>query len=204
MRQQALNAISNRFSKSSQRLQEERLQKSLTSDERAIAVAIIERNEPEAVKRIRETKDDLVFRFFDFSESTLLPVAAWHGMTEVVRALLEKGVGADTTLNPIPSEGRAGSTALISTLDGGLDGTRDGWGESRLTIVQMLLRAGANPNARDLRGWSPLSMSLRYWPDAPSPTSLQVRAVEALLAAGADVNARAQLDPIVGGKPVQM
>ena len=46
-------------------------------------------------------------------------------------------------------------------------------------------------------------MSLRYLPDAPNPTSLQVRAVEALLAAGADVNARSQLDPIVGGKPVQ-
>lgn len=204
MRLQALRAISNKFSQNSQRLQEERLQKNLTSDQRAIAVAMIERNEPEAVKRIRETKDDLIFRLFEFSESTPLQHAADHGLTEVIRALLDRGVAADSTLDADPSHGRAGSTALLLTLVGSLDDGLPSWREGRFSAVQLLLRAGANPNARDLDGWSPLSMSLRWFPTNPGPSSLQVRAVEALLAAGADVNARARLDPIAHGKAVQM
>jgi len=182
----------------------ERLSKNLTADQRAIALAILQRNESEAVKHIQQTGDNLVFRAYDFSVGTPLADAAGQGLTEVMRALLEKGVGADTTFDANPSQGRDGSTALILTLEGGLDVTQRGRGEARLSVVQLLLHAGANPNATDLDGWSPLSMSLRWWSDAPSPSSLQARAAESLLAAGADINARVKLDPIVGGKPVQM
>ncbi len=48
-------------------------------------------------------------------------------------------------------------------------------------MIKLLLEAGANPNARDPRGWIPLHVAARYW---------SISRVEQLVSAGSDVNAR--------------
>jgi len=48
-------------------------------------------------------------------------------------------------------------------------------------MIKLLLEAGANPNARDPRGWIPLHVAARYW---------SISKVEQLVSAGSDVNAR--------------
>ena len=48
-------------------------------------------------------------------------------------------------------------------------------------MIKLLLEAGANPNARDPRGWIPLHVAARYW---------QISTVKLLVSAGSDVNAR--------------
>jgi ankyrin repeat protein len=181
------------------------LSKDLTTDQRAIAMAVATGDLQEAVKRIQQTKNNLVFGLHDSSGDTLLNSAAWKGYVDVVKALLNKGVGADSTLDASAAEGRAGSTALIAALDGGLQGTLQNnmWGERKLSVIKTLLQAGANPNARDLSGRSPLSTLFHWWPDAGSDSSMQEQALQALLTAGADVNARSELGPsaAMAGRP---
>ncbi|HUU20801.1 MAG TPA: ankyrin repeat domain-containing protein [Sedimentisphaerales bacterium] len=48
-------------------------------------------------------------------------------------------------------------------------------------MIKLLLEAGANPNARDPRGWIPLHVAARNW---------QISTVKLLVSAGSDVNAR--------------
>jgi ankyrin repeat protein len=181
------------------------LSKDLTTDQRAIAMAVATGDLQKAAKRIQQTKDNLVFGLHDSSGDTLLNSAAWKGYVDVVKALLNKGVGADSTLDASAAEGRAGSTALIAALDGGLQGTLQNnvWGERKLSVIKTLLQAGANPNARDLSGRSPLSTLFHWWPGTGSDSSVQEQALQALLAAGADINARSELGPTaaMAGRP---
>ena len=75
---------------------------------------------------------------------TALMRAASDGNTDVVRILLKRGASVNN-LN------RFGESALVRAIE---------CGDAPVEIVQMLLRAGADPNVRCLDGQTPLSLAM--------------------------------------------
>lgn len=97
----------------------------------------------------------------DASGNTLLILAAREGQAATVEALLQRGV-------PIDQQSPSGDSALMLAVLGGYD-----------DVVRMLLKAGAKV---DHDGWAPL-----HYAAFEGRESM----LDALFAAGADVNARA-------------
>ncbi len=93
----------------------------------------------------------------------LLVLAAHGGHTGIVYNLLDAGVAADTAFK--------GWSALFAAIHGGWD-----------DITRLLLAFGADPDARDLHGQTPLmAAAKRLW---------ATEAVRILIAAGAQIDAR--------------
>ncbi|WP_341645070.1 ankyrin repeat domain-containing protein [Thauera sp. SDU_THAU2] len=97
----------------------------------------------------------------DASGNTLLILAAREGQAATVEALLQRGV-------PIDQQSSSGDSALMLAVLGGYD-----------DVVRVLLKAGAKVNHD---GWAPL-----HYAAFEGRESM----LDALFAAGADVNARA-------------
>ena len=93
--------------------------------------------------------------------------AASRGATAEVRAFLDAGTDVNTTE-------QTGETALFFAAGSGKDGT-----------VSYLLLRGANPNARNVEGLTPLMVAVSY----PLST-LGLSMAKLLVDAGADVNSR--------------
>lgn len=97
----------------------------------------------------------------DASGNTLLILAAREGQAATVEALLQRGV-------PIDQQSSSGDSALMLAVLGGYD-----------DVVRVLLKAGAKVNHD---GWAPLHYAAFEGREAM---------LDALFAAGADLNARA-------------
>ena len=114
---------------------------------------------------------------------TALTIAARDGHVEAAMALLDGGVDID-----IPSKGDNSGPLLLATINGHFD------------LAMLLLERGADPNQASDAGNTPLFASInRQWMPTtrpPGPTdylrqkTIHLEMMEALLGAGADVNAR--------------
>ena len=104
---------------------------------------------------------------------TPLTLAAEFGQVDIVKMLLDKGVGINTTDN-------AGRTALHYAAE--LSASRDvrDMRPTQLEMIQLLLQRGANVNAIDTKGDSPLCRALRG-----DPVNPRIKIAEILLKAGA-------------------
>lgn len=108
-----------------------------------------------------------------------LMTAVYRGRADSVNAWIARGANASTALHyrltarifdPKTDAPRRDTTALMLAADGG-----------HLDIVNALIKAGADINAKDQYGWTAL-----IWAGGASNPEI----IEALLRAGADVNAR--------------
>ncbi len=143
------------------------------------AIDAIVANDREALERLLAAEPDLTKqglkteRFIDaithqfYTGDTLLHVAAAGFRPEIVATLIAGG--ADIT-----ARNRRGAEALHYAADA----RRPSHGDQAATIV-VLLKAGANPDARDKSGVTPLHRAVRR---------RGLAAVRALLDGGADVN----------------
>ena len=109
---------------------------------------------------------------------TALLCGVWYGCEEqptVVRTLIEAGADLNAAITQEIDENfgaePVGTTALMHAL-------RWGYGEA----ARLLVEAGADPNAKDAEGGTPLMYAVRFREDMTAP----------LLAAGADVNAKTE------------
>jgi ankyrin repeat protein len=115
----------------------------------------------------------------DKDKQTALEVASFRRHGDIVKYLLDRGAKPRNALHSIPSlrlsDGNVGSTV-------------------KSKIVQMLLEAGADPNAKDSKGLTPLQ---HFFHDDARHWSLDAIAI--LVKAGADIGVRVKNDK---GKPV--
>ncbi|NUO47865.1 MAG: hypothetical protein HOV80_03305 [Polyangiaceae bacterium] len=115
----------------------------------------------------------------DREKQTPLEVASWRRHGDIVKFLLDRGAKPRNALHSIPSlhlsDGNVGSTV-------------------KSKIVQMLLDGGADPNAKDPKGLTPLQHffdgDARHW---------SLDAIAILVKAGASVDVKVKNDK---GKPV--
>jgi ankyrin repeat protein len=114
---------------------------------------------------------------------TALTLAAREGNVEATMALLDGGADIDQV-----DAGQGNSPLLVATLNGWFD------------LALMLLERGADPNVAAHSGYNPLfaAINIEWAPTSPPPLPAYVlgqkatylEMMEALLKAGADVNAR--------------
>ena len=104
--------------------------------------------------------------------TTAIGWAAHKGHTGILRQLIDAGADANLPTAPAPRSGI--TTALCSAISG-----EAGPGET-LKMVEILLRAGADPNATDSFQRSPL--------DLATALDVGINSIVALLDAGADAN----------------
>jgi cytohesin len=124
-----------------------------------------------------------------------LRIAAYHGRTDVVRLLLERGEDPGDVLLTTANMGRtlavqellaAGANVSVADKDDGWTALHfavrpDGpFNRGHFRVVRALLKAGANPDVRDKSGVAPLSLVM----DGDRKT------IAVLLKAGADINAQ--------------
>ncbi|XP_063228401.1 transient receptor potential channel pyrexia-like isoform X2 [Bacillus rossius redtenbacheri] len=119
----------------------------------------------------------------------------------IVRLLLEAGAAPDPRFGVAREEPDGGEQACPHASAGCQLALPECWGRTPLHLaaragdppcVRLLLGAGADPQARDEQGFTPLLLAGgRVAPDDPAAVSRFEEVVSALLAAGADPNARA-------------
>ena len=151
----------------------------------------------------------------DFNRTSPLEWAARNGQTEMVKALVSVGADVNYTgasgLTPLHSAARDGTPeTVLALLESGADvnaATHDGVRPlhaairiSNLPTISTLLESGADVNAKSNGGSSPLHMAdtshgyYRYKKDQAGGGAIVLitpeSVVEALLKAGADVNAK--------------
>jgi ankyrin repeat protein len=127
-------------------------------------------------------------------DPSALTGAALVGNVELVRMLLQHGADPNANNGHALSEATRGcyrhdnTEAVRTLLDAGADpnlaelgALSRAAGQCEPETVRLLLAHRANPNARDLNGWTPLTYAV---------TAGRVEIVRILIAAGADVNAR--------------
>ena len=128
-----------------------------------------------------------ILRLCQTGEDSVSPRQA----TEISELLAQ---GADLRVSR-PQDGR---TALMMVCDlvhaGRLDYrlARDGWYvDCEFSLVELLIEHGADVNARDMDGWTPLILASKYaWDEKGCGSGKLSRALVPLLQAGADVHAR--------------
>ena len=107
-----------------------------------------------------------------------LEYAIYHSPLSFIRNLLE--IGAD----PNPTD-HAGFTPLIAALSCSRSHPGSPARSDTLDIITLLLKFGADPNQRGINDYTPLHMAV---------AERHPRAIEALLAAGADPRLRTRID----------
>lgn len=142
---------------------------------------------------------------------TPLLFAAREGKTEIVRALLDKGANIDEALpagravineNGMAAAAQTGMTPLLIAI-----------GSAHFETAALLLEQGADPNAAPL-GWSPIHQITwirkagQAGSNNPAPQGSgslgSLEFTRQLIAAGADINARATSRPPVGVSDLNM
>lgn len=161
----------------------ERVARSLTPEQTGIALALIADDRQDALARIARASGSLVFPVYEGSaEITPLGIAAQRADIEVLRALLAKGVPADSALDANKAKHIDGSTALILAVQHAFG--RDDL-DRRMEAINLLLQKGASPLARGPSGQTAFGHALKSWWQERAGT---VRIVTALIRGGADIN----------------
>ena len=111
--------------------------------------------------------------FFTGQGHTPLTLAAEFGQVEGVNMLLDAGVGINTTDD-------AGQTALHYAAELNRSSDVRDMHAAQLELIQLLIQRGANLNAIDRKGDSPLCRALRG-----DPVNPRIKVAEILLKAGA-------------------
>jgi len=160
----------------------------LTPDQIKIGFALDTHDRLHALAMIKQTHDSVDFAVWKDTPATPLVVAASVADTEMIAAILAKGVAVDSAL---PVFGGAGQTALIAAVSNTEYAYQSrSWtppAERFLETIRFLLKSGANPNARTSYGWSPLSKALELRPRDSSDEKIKLAIIKSLLDGGANL-----------------
>jgi len=157
----------------------------LTPEQAKIGHALSTDDRAGALSLIKAAHDSLNFPVFRDMPDTPLTFATRMADTEMIAAILAKGLPVDTART---SSFRSGETALIAAVESTF-ATHYGSGsvtpERHLETTRLLLKAGANPNAKRNDGAMPLNVALRLAPPRPEEEATKIATIKALLEAGA-------------------
>lgn len=157
----------------------------LTPEQVKIGYALSTNDRAGALSLIKAAHDSLNFPVFRDMPDTPLIFATRIADTEMIAAILAKGLPVDTART---SSFRSGETALIAAVDSTF-ATHYGSGsvspERFLETAHFLLKAGANPNAKRSDGAMPLNVALSLTPPKPEDEAVKIATIKALLEAGA-------------------
>ena len=156
----------------------------LTPEQIKIGFAFARGNESEALVLIKQAHDSVDFAIWKDNPNTPLIYAAAKGNIEMVAAILGKGIPVDSTLSTSSS---IGQTALISVLSFAFQTYPNATSPDRtLEMTRFLLKKGANPNAKNSSGQTPISSALRMNPHDLTGEKIRFEIVKELLEKGAN------------------
>jgi len=157
----------------------------LTAEQIKIGYAFSNNDRATALTLVRASHNSLDFVIFRDSTTTPLLFAARSADSEMIAAILAKGVPVDSTKS---TAWRSNETALIAVVDSTFAGHFSQVPTSPerfLETARFLLKAGANPNAKRSDGNTPLNTALRLMPPSAERENVKIAMVKLLLEGGA-------------------
>lgn len=156
----------------------------LTAEQKKIGYAFSIYDRAAALPLVQAARDSLDFAIWRTNPYTPLIIATQHADIEMIAAILAKGVPVDRASAVYPS----GQTALFTAV-GAAYSSHYAQGmpppERFLETAKYLLKAGANPNAKDSLGGTPLGTALRLKVPGADGESVKMAMIETLLEKGA-------------------